>query len=220
MTNEITDYIRDNDTAYQNALVAFAKAQAEMGAAFKNSKNPFLKNKYADLTAIQNAVYPPFHANGFIIQQCPDRDELGTYVETILRHTSGGSFACKVYLEYKANDMQSMGGAITYARRYGLSALTGVPIEDDDGNMANGRTAPVSHKSLHRIDTPKKDRNDTPEQRGIKLMKFIETATADNFDAMFDKAFNLIKEIAETDKEFSDKISTAWENKSIELGMN
>ncbi len=220
MKNEITEYIRDNDTAYRDALVAFAKAQAEMGAAFKNSKNPFLKNKYADLTAIQNAIYPPFHANGFIIQQCPDRDELGTYVETILRHTSGGSFACKVYLEYKANDMQSMGGAITYARRYGLSALTGVPIEDDDGNMANGRTAPVSHKSEHRIDTPKKDRIDTLEQRGIKLMKFIETATANNFDAMFDKAFNLIKEIAETDKEFSDKISTAWENKSIELGVS
>ena len=190
---------------------ALVKAQIEMITPKKGSIYPFFKNKYADLTAIQNAVYPPFHANGFIIQQCPDRDELGTYVETILRHTSGGSFACKVYLEYKANDMQSMGGAITYARRYGLSALTGVPIEDDDGNMANGRTAPVAQKSKP---------VETPEQRGIKLMKFIETATADTFDAMFDKAFNLIKEIAETDKVFSDKISTAWENKSIELGMN
>ena len=208
MVNEITEYIRDNDTTYQKAIKAFAKAQAEMGAAFKNSKNPFLKNKYADLTAIQNAVYPPFHANGFIIQQCPDRDEHGTYVETIITHEQGGAFDCKVYLEYKANDMQSMGGAITYARRYGLSALTGVPIEDDDGNMANGRTAPVAQKSK------------LVETRGIKLMKFIETATADNFDAMFDKAFNLMKEIAETDKAFSDKISTAWENKSIELGIN
>lgn len=73
--------------------------------------------------------------------------------------------------------------------------------------------------SQRRIDTPQK-RIETPEQRGIKLMKFIETATADNFDAMFDKAFNLIKEIAETDKEFSNKISTAWENKSIELGVS
>ena len=59
---------------------------------------------------------------------------------------------------------------------------------------------------------------ETPEQRGIKLMKFIENATADNFDAMFDKAFKLITEIAETDKAFSDKIASAWENKSIELG--
>lgn len=63
-------------------------------------------------------------------------------------------------------------------------------------------------------------RIETPQERGIKLMKFIETATADNFDAMFDKAFNLIKEIAETDKEFSNKISSAWENKSIELGVS
>lgn len=63
-------------------------------------------------------------------------------------------------------------------------------------------------------------RIETPEQRGIKLMKFIENATVDSFDAMFNSAFTLIKEIAETDKEFSDKIATAWENKSIELGIN
>lgn len=63
-------------------------------------------------------------------------------------------------------------------------------------------------------------RTETPEERGIKLMKFIETATVDSFDAMFNKAFKLITEIAETDKEFSDKIASAWENKSIELGIN
>ena len=73
--------------------------------------------------------------------------------------------------------------------------------------------------SQRRIDTPQK-RIETPEQRGIKLMKFIETATSDNFDAMFEKAFKLITEIAETDKEFSGKIASAWENKSIELGVN
>ena len=194
-----------------NSLTAFAVAQAQMGSAFKNAKNPFLKNKYADLTAIQNAVYPAFHANGFAIMQSPGKDEFGPFVETIFAHVSGDKYSGKVYLEYKANDMQSLGGAITYARRYGLASISGVPIEDDDGNMANGRTAPVAQKSKP---------VETPEQRGIKLMKFIETATADNFDAMFDKAFNLIKEIAETDKEFSNKISTAWENKSIELGVS
>ncbi len=60
---------------------------------------------------------------------------------------------------------------------------------------------------------------ETPEQRGIKLMKFIETATTESLDAMFDKGFSLIKEISITDKEFSEKIAHAWENKSLELGV-
>jgi|GEM_PF-1593696 len=72
--------------------------------------------------------------------------------------------------------------------------------------------------SQRRIDTPLK-RIDTLEERGIKLMKFIETATTESLDAMFDKGFSLIKEISITDKEFSEKIAHAWENKSLELGV-
>ena len=41
-----------------NAISAFALAQSQLGAAIKNEDNKFFKNKYADLTAIQNAVFP------------------------------------------------------------------------------------------------------------------------------------------------------------------
>jgi len=100
-----------------NAISAFALAQSQLGAAFKNAKNPFLKNKYADLTAIQNAVFSVFNENGFAILQIPGKDELGAYLETSFMHVSGESFMGRVYLEYKAGDMQSLGGAITYAGR-------------------------------------------------------------------------------------------------------
>ena len=106
------------------ANLAFSLAQVSMGSALKNAKNPFLKNKYADLTAIQNAVYPAFHANGFAIMQLPNQDEFGEYVETVFTHVSGPSFSGRVYLAYKSGDMQSKGGAITYARRYGLAAVS------------------------------------------------------------------------------------------------
>ena len=33
-------------------------------------------------------------------------------------------------------DMQALGSALTYARRYGLAAMVGVAPEDDDGNAA------------------------------------------------------------------------------------
>ncbi len=35
-------------------------------------------------------------------------------------------------------DAQGIGSALTYARRYGLSAITGVAPEDDDGDAASG----------------------------------------------------------------------------------
>ena len=37
------------------------------------------------------------------------------------------------------NDMQKLGGAITYARRYTLSALLSMQAEDDDGNAASNK---------------------------------------------------------------------------------
>ena len=71
-------------------------------------------------------------------------DETGKFVLTKLIHTSGTSFESKVYLidqiPDKKNktvwplDMQQMGSAITYAKRFGVKALTGLATEDDDGN--------------------------------------------------------------------------------------
>jgi hypothetical protein len=193
------------------AIQAFMLSQSQLGAAIKNAKNPFLKNNYADLNAIQQAVLPVFHANGFAIMQLPMKDDLGDYVETIFAHVSGEKFTCKVYLHYKKDDMQSYGGAITYARRYGLSSMSGVPVEDDDGNLATG-------KKNQNVKSP--TQHETAVERGIKLMKFIETANADKFNGMFDKASKLISEIRVTDADFSQKIATAWENKQIELGIN
>ena len=215
-----------------NAISAFALAQSQLGAAFKNAKNPFLKNKYADLTAIQNAVFPVFHQNGFAILQIPGKDELGAYVETSFMHISGKSFMGRVYLEYKAGDMQSLGGAITYARRYGLASLSGVPVEDD-GNAATGRDRikttpppppppPVDAQKLHWHDVAAlvpPSRKDTPVGRGIKLMKFIESADAEKLNGMQKNALELIDEVRDVEPDFARKIVTAWENKQIELGI-
>lgn len=123
-----------------NAASAFIRAQANMGAATKSAKNPFFKNNYADLTAIQEAVFPAFHAEGFAIIQQGGADEFGRYMETQMIHTTGQVFSSRVYLECKPGDMQALGSAITYARRYGLMALSGIPTVDDDANAATGRS--------------------------------------------------------------------------------
>ena len=215
-----------------NAISAFALAQSQLGAAIKNEDNKFFKNKYADLTAIQNAVFPVFHQNGFAILQIPGKDEHGDYLETAFIHVSGTRFCGRVYLEYKSGDMQSKGGAITYARRYGLSAISGVPVEDDDGNAATGRDKikttppppppPVDAQKLHWHDVAAlvpPSRKDTPVGRGIKLMKFIESADAEKLNGMQKNALALIDEVRDVEPDFARKIVTAWENKQIELGI-
>lgn len=210
------------------ANLAFSLAQISMGSALKNAKNPFLKNKYADLTAIQNAVYPAFHANGFAIMQLPNQDEFGEYVETVFTHVSGPSFSGRVYLAYKNGDMQSKGGALTYARRYGLAAVSGIPVEDDDGNAATGRDKPkVAQKATHEVlgtnpdpmppSTPPKMA--TPVNRGVRFMKFLAKSNLEDLSKQMSSGLSLIEEIREEDHQFAAKIEMALETRKSELGM-
>src|SRR5690625_1821108 len=120
---------------------AFVRAQAEMARAIKAATNPHLKSKYADLGAVQDACMPALHSHGFAVIQPLGRDEHGPHVRTILIHESGERLEeCPVPIILTKQDMQGLGSAITYARRYGLLCMSGVAPEDDDGNTA-GRPA-------------------------------------------------------------------------------
>lgn len=115
------------------AIKALAKAQTEMGKALKNARNPHLKAKYADLGSVMDACFAALHANGFAVMQPCGRDDFGQFVDTVLAHESGDTFASRVHLVIGKADMQGVGSAITYARRYGLLGMAGLAPEDDDG---------------------------------------------------------------------------------------
>ncbi len=62
---------------------------------------------------------------------------------TTLRHVSGNTIEGMLPLEpAKPRDPQSMGSAITYARRYAYMAILGIAAEDDDGNAASRKPKP------------------------------------------------------------------------------
>lgn len=118
------------------ALAAFRKESKYV----KPTKvNPFLKNKYADFTSIVNAVQKGLDDNSLFIRQWDTNVDGIPAVATFLHHIESGQFFGGVFpLIYKDHDMQSVGGAITYARRYGYVTLLGLIInDDDDGNTAN-----------------------------------------------------------------------------------
>lgn len=118
---------------------AFAKTQKEMKQPLKDANNPFFKSKYVPLENVVEAITESASKNGLSFTQYPSSDEMGNVtVGTLVMHESGE------WIEYDPikmkpvkNDPQSIGSAITYAKRYALSAIFGITSDqDDDGNEA------------------------------------------------------------------------------------
>jgi len=120
-----------------NIHTALAAAQSEMGKALKQSANPHFRSKYADLGSVMDACLPALNEHGISVIQPIESGETYSVVKTILTHgESDTSIECAVPLMLGKQDMQGLGSAITYARRYGLMAMAGIAPEDDDGNAA------------------------------------------------------------------------------------
>jgi hypothetical protein len=120
---------------------ALTKAQAEMKGAVKDSSNPFFKSTYADLASVWDAVRGPFTKQGLSFVQAVNFDPAypdHVFVETTMLHLSGEFVSGVIGMKPVKSDPQSVGSCITYCRRYGLQALSGVAPEDDDGNAASG----------------------------------------------------------------------------------
>ncbi len=119
---------------------ALAKAQGKIKGAVKDADNPFFKSKYADLGSVVDAIRAEFSGNGLsYTQHVSESEKNEVRVETILMHASGEWMSCGVLaLPVSKADAQGYGSALTYARRYSLSAAVGVAPEDDDGNAAVG----------------------------------------------------------------------------------
>lgn len=130
---------------------ALCAAQAEMKGAAKDAENPFFKSKYADLESVWEACRGPLTKHGLSVSQTTDFENGITYVQTNLLHISGQFIAGRLPLIAMKQDPQSIGAALTYYRRFCLSAIVGIIQVDDDGETASGRTnppAPVDKLSL------------------------------------------------------------------------
>lgn len=125
--------------ACDQLFTALAKAQAKLKAVPFDSKNPHFGNEFASLTAIQDATRGPLSEQGLSIIQVIETRGEQYWLVTILGHSSGQTYRSEIKLMMARNDMQSLGSATTYAKRYAWQALAGVSgDQDDDGNAAVG----------------------------------------------------------------------------------
>jgi hypothetical protein len=128
---------------------ALSKAQGQMDFASKDANNPFFKSKYADLASVWGVAKGPLTSNGLAVIQTADNDNPSVVtVTTTLVHSSGEWARGRITMKPVKDDPQGIGSCITYARRYGLSAIIGIVAdEDDDGNKASGLTTETRVKA-------------------------------------------------------------------------
>jgi len=113
---------------------ALSEFQISVGKVTKDATNPFFRSKYASLENVIDTALVPLNANKLSFAQFPDGD--GLY--TLVMHESGEWIGAHASLELKGHTPQDQGSAITYMRRYALSAALGLATEDDDdGNAAS-----------------------------------------------------------------------------------
>lgn len=139
----------DESNSLNELFAALAKAQAKLKAVPFDSKNPHFNNEFASLTAIQDATRNPLAKQGLTILQILETIDGDYWLHTILGHASGQSIKSSIKLLMARNDMQSLGSATTYAKRYAWQAIIGVSgDQDDDGNAAIGK--PAAAQQLNR----------------------------------------------------------------------
>jgi|TARA_R100000458_G_scaffold16487_1_gene14148 hypothetical protein len=162
---------------------AIARAQLTIKKAEKSSDNPYFKSKYAGLEEIIAVTRDALNKEGIAVLQVCDF----TQERTILNDGDGNRvhyprqdfittklvFGDQVVqssmpLRSAKGDMQSLGSAITYARRYTLQSLLCVATDepDDDGNAAVGDTA-MQAKTNRRG-------NGAAKQEAAKASEFIK----------------------------------------------
>lgn len=113
---------------------ALAKAQGQMKPASFDKVNPHFKSKFASLASCWESVREPLRGNGLSLTQAPVQRLSEMVLVSTLMHSSGQWVSCEMPLT--GATPQQLGSALSYARRYSMSALLGIVSDDDDDGEA------------------------------------------------------------------------------------
>jgi len=171
---------------------ALAKAQGAFPAVQKSGKNEHLRNQYSTLDDIIAAVRKPLAANGLSFLQPLVSLEDGLLVlETVLMHQTGEWVSSEVAVpslsgNRAVNELQAFGSALTYMRRYTLTAMLGVTSEEDvDGNGDSGNGQKPTTKQAAKPQQKKPAPKPAPKQpSAASTAPAPEQAPADQWDAL------------------------------------
>lgn len=121
---------------FDEILPALHKARSQFVKVKKDRQNTHLKNKYATLDSVLDAITPALTENKLMIMQDSEKVDNALRVETTVIHISGQWAKFYFDIPIAKNDPQGVGSAFTYGRRYALAAAFGLSQADDDAQIA------------------------------------------------------------------------------------
>jgi hypothetical protein len=169
---------------------ALAKAQGEISTAIKDSPNPAFKTKYADLSAVMEAIRPSLARNAISVTQWPVHST-DDRVHMVTRIAHDGEWMRATFsMPVQKKDAHGYGSIVTYLRRYCIASCFGVISDvDDDGNAASGRAsaeppAPINADQFRTLkDLIEKTGTDESKLLGYVKGDSLETLTTVQFQA-------------------------------------
>ncbi|MBS4535966.1 ERF family protein [Clostridium sp. D2Q-14] len=191
----------------KNLAIALSKFQSEIKNPANTATNPFFKSKYAPLNDVLNLIRPILSKYGLSIMQAPAGDGEKIVVTTLLLHESGEWIEPDpLILKADKATAQGAGSAITYARRYALSAILGISSEDDDdGNNAEPKKKNASSNAT----TSNSNLSDKQIER-LYAIAYSANIDADTVKEQVKKKFN--KDVSELTKQEYDNVCKGYES--------
>lgn len=192
-TNDLSELIK-----------ALCRAKKEFKPITKDGKNPFLNSKYVTLDAIINATEDALADNGLVIMHHQELIDDNKFLVTELIHESGQSKSTETcmneYIQVSLNDkgnakvtlIQVLGSIVTYLRRYHISELLNIAIDED--NDGNGMDHGKGKQSTEQSKTNQQDNLDKISQTEIDhITEALKELGIDGVIPMQNKVTSILK---------------------------
>jgi len=199
-----------------NGMMLF---RAQLKQPSKDANNPFFKQGYVTLEGVMKSVDEALKGTGLSYTQIVSNDESGIGVKTIITHKSGQFFSTGVLsLTPEKKNPQGYGSAITYAKRYQLSALFGISSDkDDDGNQATPSNRPK--QNYQKRQASRQQTTSKPKERLAEFQKLLKQAS-EKLNASTEEVQTSALNVAKQDPEYIKANETGKQDRLISILKN
>lgn len=137
-------------TTHSGLHEALLAVQADTPTLPKNAINPHFKSKYTPLDTVVETMGPILQRHGLTWMSKPSISAQGAPALAYkLTHAASGQFEEGEMLLLSKGDPQGQGSALTYARRYSMTAVLNIVADEDvDGNEPAEPAPPKPPKKL------------------------------------------------------------------------
>jgi hypothetical protein len=149
----------------EGLLTAMLAVQAEAPKLRKDATNPAFRSKYTSLDSIVETIGPILNKHGLVWTTCPTTNEHGqpALQYRLIHAETDQNITGTMPLLLGKVDMQGLGSALTYCRRYALCAVLNLVADDDDDG--HGASAPAGRTS----------QSDSPSEKQLDYLKSLVT---------------------------------------------